>query len=104
MLVARGSWSAEGSLLFLLWVGGVVLQGSEDGLGNWGRRGQVGALWLESVLVGDVLQGDGRAVGGGVLEVALCLHGLGSLQVALFAGGDAVLRLVAEISRENNEN
>lgn len=59
------------------------------------------SLGLESVLVGDVLEGDGSAVGGGVLVGALGLQGgvvgaLCALQVSLFLGGDAVVGFKAE--------
>lgn len=67
---------------------------------------EVGALGLESVLVGDVLEGDGGAVGGGVLEGALGLQrgvvrALCALQVALLLGGDAVVGLKAGNKKKN---
>ena len=76
-----------------------VLDGPLDGLGDGGCDGEMSALGLESVLVSDVLELDGGAVGGGVLELTLgsnCVAFLtGYAGRAILGGGDAVLGLVA---------
>jgi len=69
-------------------VGGNVFQGAEDGLWDWRRGGKVSALWLESVLVGDVGQRDGNAFGGDVVAVSG-----GTIAVAGFLGLDAIAGL-----------
>lgn len=45
---------------------GQVLQSALDGRWDWGRSGQMVTGGLESVLIGDVLDGDHLAVGSGV--------------------------------------
>jgi len=84
---------------FGLGVPGVELQGPEDGFGDGGRSGEEGALGLVAVLVGDVADLHGGAVGGGPLE--LTLDGLravfgaaaGALGGTLGLGGNAVVGL-----------
>lgn len=51
------------------------LQSSLNLWRNWWRHRQMGALWLESVFVGDVLKGNRSAVWGGVLERTLSFFG-----------------------------
>lgn len=83
-------------------MGSVILQRTQDSGWDWGWRlvvdgsdWQMSALWLETVLVGEVGELDDGAVWGGVLEIALHLFGLGVfvagvLQGALLVGGDPV--------------
>lgn len=55
----------------VLGVGGQVLQSALDlGGDRWGH-GQMGSLGLETVLIGDVADLDGGAIGGGVAELTL---------------------------------
>lgn len=81
-----------------------VINGPLDLLGYWGSDRQMSALRVEAVLVGGVADGDGSAVRGGVLELALSDDRgltLGSyrLRRALLGNGDAVLRLVVVVVR-----
>ena len=96
--LCRDLVSPVGDLFVLLRVGGVVLQGLEDLLGDGRGDGQVGALGLEAVLVGHVRDGVGLAVVGHEGEGALHGQGLvlgaGVVDQAAGLGLDAVLSLV----------
>jgi len=101
---SAGGRVAVAATLVFLGVRGVVGQRPLDGLGDGRRRGQVGALRLEAVLVCDVLHRDGGAVVGGVREGALRLHGLlltGRLHGALLVRPDLVTSFVAATIRED---
>lgn len=81
----------------------VPLERPLDRRRNWRRYRQMRPARHEAVLVRDVLQLDGGAIGRGVVERALrLLDGVlraGVLQHALLLGRDAVLRLVAPLVR-----
>jgi hypothetical protein len=85
-------------LVLRLWVGQDPIDGPLDLLRYGGSDRQVSTLWVEAILVGDVLDGDGAAVGSCVLKLALCdYHGfaLGSyrLRRALLRNSNAVFGL-----------
>lgn len=58
-------------VLFIVGSGRVCRERPSNGFRYGGRRGDVGALRVESVLVGRVLDGDGGAVGRGIRVSAL---------------------------------
>jgi len=78
----------------------VVFDGAEDVLGDGGGNGEVSALGLVSVLIGDVLDLEALAVGGGVGVRALGddgvfeALGLGLPQLTVLLSADSVLGLV----------
>lgn len=79
------------------WQGTQVVKSSLDGLRDGRGRGQDAALWLEAVLVSDVVDDDGDAVVTGVGVRSDDSQGLvlwaRVLQLSVRLGGDAVLRL-----------
>lgn len=68
-----------------------VLEGAGDGLGNWGRGGNVLALGHESTVVGGVVHAVELAVIASVLIQALGVGSAGVVELSLFLAVDAVL-------------
>lgn len=95
----------DGLLLVLwLWVCQNVVDGPLDLFGYWWSDREMSTLWVEAILIGGVLNGEGGAVRCGVLELTLGDdHGftLGSqgLRRALLRSGDSVLGLVSVVVR-----
>ena len=63
-----------------------VFDGSQDGGWDWRRSGQPGAVWLVSVLIGDVGQVDMFAFWGDPAEGALVV----AMYISLSSGGDVI--------------
>lgn len=77
-----------------------VVDSPLDLLRYGGSDRQMSTLWVEAILVGGVLDGDGGAIRSGVLELALHDYrgftlGSYTLRCALFRNSDTVLGLIA---------